>query len=335
MAESSSHLLAVWLIINQLGPADKPVWAEDLTGDGVREVAVTVINDQQPPQGALLIFNCQDGRYVLSHTVVSNQDAFAPQLYHIQDINNDGMAEVVYSIKNCGAHTCFEDVNILGWQGGNYISRLEGSTLDYPYPEIKLTDFNHDGIYDLEIVGTTIASVGAGPQRDSINVWSYDATSGNWKLTSQTKAASPFRVHVMHDAEAAMDRGEYLIASLLFQQVIEDDSLLEWANPESEYNNLAAYAYYKRIVASVFLDDRTTALSLFDEFEELYGDTDQYAYVEMADAFLVDSEVLGLEGGCTSAREYASSNQAVVLTPLGSAVYGYANPDLEPADVCP
>jgi len=253
----------------------------------------------------------------------------------VQDIDNNGMREVLLTSTNCGAHTCFEDTKILAWNGTEYVNKLEGSTLDYPYPDINLTDFNHDGIYSLEVIGTSVASVGAGPQRDTINIWNYDPVSDTWILSEQSNAASPFRVHLMHDAEAAMDRGEYLIAGLLFQQVIEDETYLEWASEVSEKNNLSAYAYFKRIVAAAFLDDRLTALTLFDEFEELYSGTDQYGYVEMADAFLTDSETLGLEGGCTSARQYAGANPDLVLTPLGSAVYGYTNPDFEPADVCP
>lgn len=334
-AGASPEELAVTLIVNKLGPEEQPVWAEDLTGDGVREVVVTVFDESQPPQGALLIYDCVDGQYVLSFLVISEQQAHAPRLRHIQDINADGLREVVYSSTNCGAHTCFEDVQILEYDDGEYLPRLEGSTLEFPYPDIKLTDFDHDGIYSLEVVGTSIASVGAGPQRDSINVWNFDLASSTWKLGEQTLAASPFRVHLMHDAQASMDRGEYLIASLLFQQVIEDENLLEWANPEEEYNSLAAYAYYKRIVAAIFLDDRVTAEALYSEFEELYANSNQYAYVEMADVFLTDSETLGLEGGCTSARQYADANEFVVLTPIGSTVYGYANPDFGPADVCP
>jgi len=233
-AGASPEELAVTLIVQGLGPEEQPVWAEDLTGDGVREVVVTVFDETQPRQGSLLIFNCVDEQYVLAHLVVSEQQAYAPLLLYIQDFNADGQREVVYSSTHCGAHTCFEDVQILRYDNGEYITRLEGSTLDYPYPEIKLTDFDHDGMYNLEVIGTAIASVGAGPQRDSINIWQYDPGSGTWKLGEQTLAASPFRVHLVHDAEAAIDRGEYLIASLLFQQVIEDEQLLEWADEEEE-----------------------------------------------------------------------------------------------------
>jgi len=327
--------LAVELIVGQLSPDDQPVWAEDLTQDGIRDVVVTVLDKQNPPRGAMMIFTCQGSEFVVSHVTVAEPDHHAPKLLHIQDLNDDGLWEVVYTSTICGAHTCYEDIQILSWESGVFVTRLEGSTADLPYPNVQLTDFDRDGSYNLEVVGTAIGSVGAGPQRDSINIWSYDPNSDHWKLTEQTLASSPFRVHVLHDAEGAMDREEYLIASLLFQQVIEDETLLEWSNPEDEYNTLAAYAYYKRIVANVFLGDRGAALTLYDELDELYSKTDQYAYVRMADAFLTDSEVLGLEGGCTAARQYAASNASVVLTPLGSSVYGYANPDFEAEDMCP
>jgi hypothetical protein len=334
-AGASSEELAVTLIINGWGPEEQPVWAEDLNGDGVREMVATVYNPQLPPEGAMLILNCVDGQYVLAHVVVSETGSHAPRLLHIQDINADRLREVVYSSTTCGAHTCFQGVQILQWDGEEYQPRLEGSTLDYPYPEVKMTDFNHDGIYSLEVTGTAIASVGAGPQRDTINIWEFDTADGIWKLTSQTLAASPFRIHALHDAEAAIDRGEYEIARLLFQDVIESESLLEWAHPEDEYNTLAAYAYYKQVVAYLFLGDRPAAMAVFDELKEQYSSSAQAGYVQMAEAFLTDSEELGLEGGCTSAREYASSNEALVLTPLGSAAFGYANPEFEPADVCP
>jgi len=334
-AGASTEELAVNLIVRGLGPEEQPVWAEDLTGDGVREVVVTVFDESQPRQGSLLIFNCVDGQYELAFLVISEQQAYAPLLRHIQDFNADGQREVVYSSTHCGAHTCFEDVQILSYENGEYLPRLEGSTPEYPYPDIKLTDFDHDGVYNLEVVGTAIASVGAGPQRDSINIWQYDAGSSTWKLGEHTLAASPFRVHLVHDAEGAMDRAEYLIGSLLFEQVIEDEQLLEWADEEEEYRNLAAYAYFKRIVAAVYLEDLAAADQLFGELDKLYGRGNQYAYVDMAEVFLAVNQSDGLEVACTAVQQYSETNKAVVLTPLSSSVYGYANPDFEPADICP
>jgi hypothetical protein len=323
------------LIVNQLSPDEQPVWAEDLTQDGVRDVVVTVLDPEDQRQGALMIYTCSGSQYVLSHIVVSPQDYYAPKLLYIQDMTDDGLREVIYSSTTCFANTCYEDIQIISWANGVFMPHLEGSTVELPGPDAKLTDYDKDGVYDLEVVGKIVSDVAAGPQRNTINVWSYDPASGNWKLTEQSLASSPFRIHMVHDAEDAMDRGEYLIAALLFEQVGTDENLLDWSNPSDEYNNLTAYATYKRIVAHAYLEDQPAALALYDEFVEEYGNTEQYGYVEMADAFLTDSEVLGLEGGCTSARQYAAANQFLVLTPLGSSVYGYTNRDFTAEDICP
>ena len=123
--------------------------------------------------------------------------------------------------------------------------------------------------------------------------------------------------------------------SLLFLQVIEDENLLDWADPETERAYLSAYSYFKRIVAAVALGDRTTAQNLYEELNELYGISDQYAYPDMANLFLSESETLGLEGGCTAAIEYAELSKGAVLDPIGSLLFGYANRDFDPEDVCP
>ena len=334
---ASPEELAVELIVNNLSPNsdDAPVWSEDLTGDGIRDLVVTVLDTENPPQGAMLIYTCSGSQYVLSHVAVAPQDSYAPALLYVLDMNDDGLWEVIYSSTKCLGNTCYEDIQILSWNLGIFQPRLEGSTLDLPGPDAQLTDFDKDGIYNLEVIGKIVADVEAGPQRDTINVWSYDPSSRTWKQTDISLASSPFRIHMVHDAEDAMDRGEYLIASLLFEQVVSDENLLDWSDPDDEYNNLAAYAIYKQIVAQVFIGDRGAALALYEDFEEEYGDTTQYVYVEMADAFLVDSETLGLEGGCTSAQQYASSNQYLVLEPLSSSVYGYTNRDFTAEDVCP
>jgi hypothetical protein len=117
--------------------------------------------------------------------------------------------------------------------------------------------------------------------------------------------------------------------------VIEDEGLLEWASPEDEYANIAAYAYFKRIVAAVFLDDTPAAEVIYEEMQEEYARSEQYAYVDMAGIFLDEAAAAGAETGCQAAIDYAEINTLQILDPLGSATYGYANPDFEAEDVCP
>jgi hypothetical protein len=57
------------------------------------------------------------------------------------------------------------------------------------------------------------------------------------------------------------------------------------------------------------------------------------AYTDMADTYLQGEAVAG--HGCPAARYYAETYADQILSPLGSAAFGYANTDYMPEDVCP
>lgn len=333
---ASPEELAVELIVRGLGPSEQPVRTDDLTGDGYRDVVVSIYDLQVVPQGGMLIYTCADNQYVLSYISLAGETEQAPEALLIQDLNADQQPELVFSTTNCGAHTCFEEIEILSWVDGAFSERVEGSTADLPNPSAQLTDYDQNAIYALEVVGTAIASVGAGPQRDETRVWEYDPSDGFWKYASDSLAASPFRIHLVHDADDAMLRGEYQIAALLFSQVVEDEDLLDWLNPTEEALDLGAYSYFKRVVAAGFLAQIQSGEALLVEMRELYTGTDQDAYLEMAEAFWAAFTSTGVaENGCEAAQQYAALNQAAVLSPLGSETYGYANRDYGPMDICP
>jgi len=327
--------LAVELMQKEINIDQRPVVVDDLTGDGLFEVIVTILNPQSPPQGALLIYTCQGDRYALTHIESTGVFVRAPLVIFIGDINADGLNELITSSSSCGAHTCFEDVLILSWTGSYFESRLEGDTSDLPYPNVQLTDYDRDGVYDFEATGTAIGSVGAGPQRDLIKVWKYDESTGYWILDSETFGPSNFRIHIVHDADEAMRRGEYQIAFLLYQQVISDNKLLDWMSPDYERMNLSAYAYFKQVVATAFLGDIEQATDIFADMTVIYQGQDLYSYAEMALAFLEGFAAGGAQEGCLTAQRFAAQHSSTILVPLGSSVYGYFNTDYEPEDICP
>lgn len=283
-----------------------------------------------------MIYTCAEREYVLSYLSLAQQTEQTPQALLIQDLDADDLPELVFSTTSCGAHTCFDDVEILSWVDGAFMERVEGDTTDLPNPSAQLTDYDRDAVYTLEVVGTAIASVGAGPQRDQTKTWEYDPADGLWKYTSTSLAVSPFRIHLVHDADDAMLRGEYQIASLLFSEVVEDEDLLDWLNPTEEALNLGAYSYFKRVVAAGFLAQIQGGEDLLVEMTQEYLDTSQEAYLEMAQAFWSAFTSSGsAEEGCDAAHQYAVLNQPAVLDPLSSTTYGYANRDYGPTDICP
>jgi len=88
------------------------VGAIDLTGDGKQDVAVSNLRSglrSGPTWGKLLLFVCQEGVYRLLHHQASGEGSGAPGIRYLQDLNGDGIAELVVGSPTCGASTCFEE----------------------------------------------------------------------------------------------------------------------------------------------------------------------------------------------------------------------------------
>jgi tetratricopeptide (TPR) repeat protein len=322
-----------------VGNVPLAVVAADLTGDGVRDIVVSIFNPRSEaivPPGKAMIYVCTSGQFTLAYNEDSGRGFGVPHIWYVQDLDADGAAEVVLSQATCGAHTCFDDLEVLGWDGGTFTNRLEGETLDLPYPDVRVEDPDGDGIYELAVVAGGFGSVGAGPQREITRRWSLDQANGRWIAQADTQGASNFRIHILHDAEAAARAGAYEQALALYQRVVTDPTLDEWADPETERANLAAYARFKQVVVYTILGQADFAGIALDELQAAYPeDSRQDAYVLLAEAFYTGWESGSVEAGCAAAAAYAGEHTEAVLAPLGPGAFGYGNPELIPADMCP
>jgi len=308
----------------------------DLTGDGKNDVLVAVTSSDAeaiPTLGTLLIYNCQIGQYILAFDLTPDSAYYgAPAIHFVQDMNADGKAEAVVSTSTCGASTCFEQEQILAWNGAKYENLLEGASDDLPYPDIKIRDTG-GGIYALDVTGTGFGSVGAGPYHIRTRAWSYDAASGRWKVRSETLEPPRYRIHALHDADAAFRVGDYETAIVLYQRVINDQALLDWVDPPVEQANLGAYARFKLIVLSTQSGQTDEAERYFIELKAGPETGNWHDYIDMADTYLQGVAIAS--HGCPAARDYAETHAGQILSPLGSTAFGYANPDYTPEDVCP
>lgn len=323
------------------GVANQPVAVKtaDMTGDGQEEVVVSIFNpasQTMPPAGTLMIYACQSGAYQQDYQQDSKQAWGAPGIRYLQDLNADGKAELIASAGSCGAHTCFEDVEILAWDGEQFKNLLDGDTKEIPYPDIRITDEDGDGIYNVEIAGSGYGSVGAGPQRNVTDIWRYDPSSGMWNFDQQVFQESNYRIHVLQDAETATKNGDYANALVLYNRVINDTSLEDWMDPETEKANLSAYALFKSGVVYTIEGQEDLAKTTFAQLSSSYPpDEPQHAYVDMANAFQQAYTSDGLEAACSAARTSASKHSDQILAPLGPQAFGYANPEIHSDDVCP
>jgi hypothetical protein len=155
-------------------------------------------------------------------------------------------------------------------------------------------------------------------------------------LAEETLGPSNFRIHILHDADEASRRGEYLVAAFLYNQVINDQELVDWMDRIGERLNLGAYGRYKMVVVYTLLGEPEAAQSWLEDLKRNFPpEYVQFAYVEMAVEFLRGFNEGGQQAGCDAAHVYAAVNADRILAPLGQQKFGYANPDYSPLDICP
>ncbi len=325
----------------EAGVANQPVSvaSADLTGDQKIDVIVSIYNPASQtiaPPGKLLVYTCQESRYSLGYEIESQENWGAPQIHFIQDMNADGQDEIVTSSTICGAHTCFERVQILMWDGDSFTNRLEGSTAELPYPDVRISDENSDGVYALEVSASGFGSVGAGPPRGETWVWSYNIEQNLWEKTDEILAESNYRIHVLHDADLAALQGDYDEALLLYGRVLSDSTIEDWLDPVREKANLSAYALFKTGVIHYLRGETDLGAATFGQLRSAYPPPDEgSAYARLADVFQAAYASGDLSAGCQAVQGWAEENTSQVLMPLGPETFGYGNPQVEPEDVCP
>lgn len=315
-----------------------PVGVADMTGDGIDDVVVSIYDPGsvlQPPAGVLLVYICDQPGYRLAYQEDTRPNQGAPGIRYLQDMNADGRAELVFSSASCGAHTCFERVQLISWGYGEFSNRLVGETTDLPYPTIYLEPGQDEGIFYLSISGSGIGSVGAGPQRNITRVWAYEPSARQWLVSSTDGEPSIYRIHVLQDANSALKAGDYQAALGLYNRTISDSTLQDWVNPAAEQAWITAFSRFQLVIIYTVQDQEGFASLILDDMSTSYPlESPQHGYLEMTLLFKDGFNSGGMEEGCTAAIEYASKHTEL-LEQLGSQTFGYGNPSLAPQDICP
>lgn len=314
--------------------------AVDLTGDGLLDLLVATplqsgatdaVAGRQT--GRLDVLICRDARYMLAWSRASDAETavFLPRL--VTDVDLDGRQDVVLSQYVCGAHTCFEDLAVLMWDGVRLGDRWEGSSFDLPYPDVQLVP-EQDAPPSIQVTGTGYGSAGAGPYRPVRKSWRWDFASGTMRIESEARLPTNYRIHVLQDALQAESQGRWEEASDLYTRVVLATGLQDWLDPPREQANLGAYATFRRMRLHVLLGDlgdaRVDYVVLQSDF--LAG-ADGHAFVVMGQAFWESYQRQGdLAIACQAARQEAAASDEDVL---GLLDFGYANPKPTLQDLCP
>jgi len=323
--------------------AGQPVLSLDINGDTWLDLAVAFVDPyapqasahmllrpalQPPSRGTVALYVCQGMQYIPSDPVLEVPDA-TPILHLSGDLTGDGVTDLLVGWETCGAHTCYQELEAVMAAGIGLARARLGPTLDLPYPEVQLLP---DG--RLTVTGTGIASAGAGPFRQVTRAWTWDAAQQTFSVVSETLEAPRYRIHALLDGEAAARGGDWDLALELYHQVVQDEALLDWADPVSERAYLTGYSMYRTVVAYASKGDQGDAQVAYGILQNQYLDgSTGAAYAALATAFWdAYGPADDVELGCRAARAFAEAHAAEIVDPL---YFGYANPAFAPADICP
>lgn len=313
----------------------------DLTGDGEREVVVSIAEpvslDRSPaPGGMLLIYGCTQQRVDLLYAAQSTAAETMPRLVQIGNITGAARGAQVATLKSaCGAHTCFERFDILGWTGNTFVSLL-GTPLDLPGGTYRLVQRDSDPAFEIEAQSGVIGSVGAGPQRTEQQVWKWNGAQ--YVKTVTQLSPVDYRIHAVYEGDDALAAGDYARAIDWYGRVITDDALKDWHaeigyRTQTDRAELTAYARFRLLLIGV-VQGQANARDQLDQLTAQFPEgSPAHDTQQMAQTFWDKYQATqDIKAACVAANDYANE-QYQIFEDLN--LFGYANRFYTPDDMCP
>ena len=350
-------------VVTRLNGNGDPV-IQDLTGDSIPELAFVDFGVMRQ----LHIFMCnKDSFKIFSPTVdSSNGDLYSMNIEATEDMNGDGLKDIITSQRGCSGSGCFK-ISVFEWHGTDFIDTAPNlSTVGLL--EFSITDTNSDGLRDISLHGGLFGGCcmpGEYPRRMYTDIYRWN---GNIFEYSEARYDSPiFRFQALQDADQYTLSNEFDNALILYQDTIFSDKLEWWSKQRSEfttlslqssppswtdttppqidpiptdikfeYSSLAAYAYYRIMLLHTVRGYESDAGTVYNTLQQKFGaDPNGRPYTEMATAFWdAYQSTHKLYDGCAAAIQYAAEHPEILI-PLGSDYHGWQSHTYVPADVCP
>ena len=219
---------------------------KDLTDDGVPEILII--------PSELFIIGCVGGKFqtlMMHQNEAPGFNGIEQQLVDIQDLNLNGIPEVVFASFGCGgmgAGQCL-DVYIYEWNGTEFktlipiwegyevgVSMVGGRLTEY-LPDSKLQDIDNNGTLELILTGDIPNSwyleyFMHQPWRDKSEIYMWN---GQHFVLYKTEFSTPtYRYQAIQDGDRATLHNEYEKALALYQDAIFSDNLLGWSSAHKE-----------------------------------------------------------------------------------------------------
>lgn len=243
-----------------------------------------------------------------------------------------------------------------------------GRGVDSIWENWSMKDIDKNGTVEFVIntgLPVSFDTAANGPWRAETDIYMWNGY--NFGLQSIQVEPPQYRFQAAQDADAASLDGQYDKALDLYQQVIFSDKLDWWSEQQrehqksvlqaewsgsvtptplaqdyTEYNNLAAYAYYRMMLLHIIRGWLTEAETVYHTLQEKFpSGSEGSAYAEMATAFWEEyrtSQNMALS--CQKAIAYATEYPEKIISYIGNGRkgeidYGWQSRNYSPEDICP
>ncbi len=312
----------------------------DLTSDDVDDAVLVFAstedsrNSADPGRGSrteadqqeLVILDGGEG-HSLSYKIAATG---AIDLLATQDINADGLTDVVWTDTVCGPSSCFVTVQVRSWDGMAWQDWTKG-TITMAGANVSLTPSDKPGRpNEIRLTGGQYAGADAGPQRARLAVWA--STDGApYALSSERMMPSHCLYHTVIDANHAMATELYLEkAQWLYTDAAENQNWQACGDRSNELAELRSFALFRLALIAGYESKPDLAA---ERVERLASTYERQIYAEVGVRWLAAYRQSGdARTACEAVNNFAASNSEVVNI---LSDYGYANPTFTAEDVCP
>jgi hypothetical protein len=342
---TAANLLTILRDASSINEKWGAVSSIDLTGDGEPEIVVAIFDpftaDQSTgPSGQLLVYGCAPQRVELLYANQAPPGQALPTV--VQSGNLIGAprgAQFAVVSSSCGAKTCFDKLEVLGWNGAALVNLL-AEPLELPSAQYQMIQADADSALEIQALRGVQNSIGAGPQRTEKQLWKWNGAQ--YVKVKSDWSPVEYRIHAVYEGDDAFAAGDDAKATDWYTRVLTDDTLKDWL-PEIGYANphdrdtLQAYARFRLLLIGLRRGD-ANARDQLDQLTALYpAGSPVHLTPLMAQAFWDKyQEAQDMNAACAVANAYANSSdngQYLIVDDLN--LFGYTNRSYTSDDMCP
>lgn len=203
------------------------VFPVDMNNDTVLEIVLNVAVPEEPYfyEYGTSVLQCLNGSYEAIFAIWWGYYHYFDYTFS-DDVDNDGNQDVII-VGGFAGSACDLEPSVLIWSDGKIINaspdHLELKLGCYGNDQVITSDLDGDSTKELIVSGWTVGHIDHGPLRTITQTFSLQ--NKTYRLEVTEFGPPEYLVHLLDDAQRALDRGNWTVAAQLYEEIAQNQSL--------------------------------------------------------------------------------------------------------------